>query len=176
MPIRYQPRPGVVAPLLLFMAVPCMTMLSGCQQSREALAESAIGHAPSPLEAMHDHRVASVARTGSLAERRGESLSLPEDFPDDVYLPRDYRINSVMDRAGLRVISLQAPGRVPGLFGAARAAMGRHGWKQTLAMQDATDNAVLTYEKDRRAAVLSFNSGGGIRGVTMSVQLRSEQL
>jgi hypothetical protein len=173
-PIHPSPRPAVVAALLLSMVAP--SLLSGCRQSREALADSAIGHAASPLKAASDNdRVASGGHVETLAMQQGETLPLPADFPDDVYLPRDYRINSVMDRGGLRVISLQAPGRVPGLFGAARDAMDRHGWKQTLAMQDATDNAVLTYEKDRRAAVLSFNSGGGVRGVTMSVQLRGER-
>ena len=109
------------------------------------------------------------------AMQRGEALPLPKDFPGDIYLPQDYRINSVMDRGDMQVISLQAPGRVSGLFGAARDSMDRQGWKQTMAMQDSTDNALLTYEKEKRAAVLSFNGGQGMRGVTMSVQLRNEQ-
>src|SRR3546814_9439756 len=92
-----------------------------------------------------------------LGARGGGALALPDDFPDDIYLPADYRINSLMDRGTLRVVSLQAPGQVSALFGDARVSMDLRGWKQVLAMRDATDSALLTYEKDDRAAVLSFN-------------------
>ena len=166
MPIRFHVLPVVAASFALALAT-----LSGCQQSREALADSAIEHAAGQLTAARDGD-----RVETLAMQQGETLPLPEDFPDDIYLPRGYRINSVMDRGDMQIISLQAPGRVSGLFGDARDSMDRHGWKQTLAMQNSTDNAVLTYEKERRAAVLSFNSGHGVAGVTVSVQLRNETM
>src|SRR3546814_10224773 len=51
-----------------------------------------------------------------LGARGGGALALPDDFPDDIYLPADYRINSLMDRGTLRVVSLQAPGQVSALF------------------------------------------------------------
>src|SRR3546814_4339037 len=85
-----------------------------------------------------------------LGARGGGELALPDDFPDDIYLPADYRINSLMDRGTLRVVSLQAPGQVSALFGDARASMDLRGWKQVMAMRDATDSALLTYEKDDR--------------------------
>lgn len=166
MSIRFHALPGVAASFTLILAT-----LSGCQQSREALADSAIEHAAGQLEPAGDGD-----RVGAMAMQQDETLPLPKDFPDDIYLPLGYRIDSVMDRGDMKVISLQAPGRVSGLFGDARDSMDRHGWKQTLAMQNSTDNAVLTYEKERRAAVLSFNSGRGMTGVTVSVQLRTETM
>jgi hypothetical protein len=165
-PIRFLALAGVVLSFALVLA-----MLPGCRQSREALADSAIEHAAGQLTAARDGDRVAIPTM-----QHGETLPLPEDFPDDIYLPRGYRINSVMDRGDMQVISLQAPGRVSGLFGDARDSMDRHGWKQTLAMQNSIDNAVLTYEKERRAAVLSFNSGHGMAGVTVSVQLRSETM
>jgi len=169
-PIRF-PSLSAAASLALVVAA-----LPGCQQSREALAESAIEHAAGRLQVAGDgSRMAAHGDSDASAMQRGETLPLPKDFPADVYLPQDYRINSVMDRGDMQVISLQAPGRVSGLFGAARDSMDRQGWKQTMAMQDSTDNALLTYEKEKRAAVLSFNGGQGMRGVTMSVQLRNER-
>src|SRR3546814_9386054 len=106
-----------------------------------------------------------------LGARGGGALALPDDFPDDIYLPADYRINSLMDRGTLRVVSLQAPGQVSALFGDARVSMDLRGWKQVLAMRDAPDSALLTYEKDERAAVLSFTDDSS-GGVTINVQLR----
>lgn len=135
---------------------------AGCSPSREALSQAgAAGPTVPPLTA-DDVPVPALAVD--------EALALPENFPDDVYLPSDYRLTSVMDRGGLRVLSLQAPGRVPLLFDAARRAMRDSGWTQTIAVQDAGDTAMLGWEKERRAAVLSLHAGGG--GVAMSLQLR----
>src|SRR3546814_14080210 len=78
-----------------------------------------------------------------------------------------------MDRGTLRVVSLQAPGQVSALFGDARASMDLRGWKQVMAMRDATDSALLTYEKDDRAAVLSFKDDRS-GGVTINVAPRAD--
>lgn len=158
MPIRLPP-PSALAALAL-----ATLWATACRPAHEALAAAAlpVGGADAP------------ARPVEAIGWGEDALALPPDFPDDIYLPPHYRIDSVMDRGSLRVLSLQAPGRVAALFGAASAAMREHGWKQTLAMRESGDSAVLTYEKDRRAAVLSFSGGGGMRGVTMSVQLRND--
>src|SRR3546814_14990621 len=87
-----------------------------------------------------------------LGARGGGELALPDDFPDDIYLPADYRINSLMDRGTLRVVSLQAPGQVSALFGDARASMDLRGGTQGTARQDAHDTAPLPYQKDTRPA------------------------
>lgn len=171
MSIRIHILPLLAASLALAIA------LAGCQKTQEALADSAIERASGGQLQVQRAGDAVTLRgeRGELAMRSGDALPLPEDFPADIYLPADYRINSVMDMDGMRVISLQAPGKVNGLFGAAREAMGRQGWKQTMAMQNAADTAMLSFEKDKRAAVLSFNGGRG-DDVTMSVQVRSARM
>jgi hypothetical protein len=142
----------------------------GCRQSREAFADSALEHPPMQLPAQDASR-APVRDRAVVA--RGDALSLPDDFPADIYLPAGYRIDSLMDRGALRVVSLRAPGRVSTLFEAARASMDGRGWKQTLAMRDASDGALLNYEKGDRAAVLSFSDDHDAGAVTMNVQLHS---
>lgn len=143
--------------------------LAGCPQSRDAFVESAREPATRALPAH-----AGQAAHGAVSVLRGGgTLALPDDFPDDIYLPADYRINSLMDRGTLRVVSLQAPGQVSTLFGDARASMDRHDWKQVMSMREATDSALLTYEKGGRAAVLSFNDDRS-GGVTINVQLRDD--
>ncbi len=161
MPIRPPVLPAAALALAAFAA-------SGCRPAHEALADAGAGPPSVPMPAQG--RSAAAPAPIALGE---DTLPLPGDFPDDVYLPPHYRISSVMDRGDLRVVSLQAPGRVAGLFGAASMAMRERGWKQTLAMQESGDSAILSYEKDRRAAVLSF-TGGGMQAVTMSVQLRND--
>ncbi|MDN5781244.1 MAG: hypothetical protein L0H23_04335 [Luteimonas sp.] len=155
---------------VLALSILSLTAMSGCRQSREAFTDSAPEHPAIHLptrNALHPPgRVHAVIA-------RGDVLSLPDDFPDDIYLPADYRINSLMDRGLLRVVSLRVPGHVSTLFNDARTNMDQRGWTQTLAMRDAGDSALLNYEKDGRAAVLSFSDDHGKGGVTMNVQLRS---
>lgn len=161
MPIRL---PAIANLATLVLSV---VALAGCPQSRDAFVDSAREPATRALPAY-----AGQAAHGAATEPHGGgTLALPDDFPDDIYLPADYRINSLMDRGALRVVSLRAPGRVSTLFGDARASMDRRGWKQVMSMREDTDSALLTYEKDDRAAVLSFDDDRS-GGVTINVQLR----
>ena len=153
-------------------ALALAALASGCRPSRGAFADAAVAPAPAAIGlAAHDAQAAAHHGTGVVAAR-GEALALPADFPDDVYLPPGYRIDSLMDRGDLHVLSLRAPGRVSSLFEDARRSMDARGWKQALAMREAGDSAMLSYEKAERTTVLSFNgSGDGRDAVTVSVQL-----
>jgi len=159
-------------------ALALAALASGCRPSRGAFADAAVAPAPAAIGlAAHDAQATAPRRTSGASAARGEALLLPTDFPDDVYLPSDYRIDSLMDRGNLRVVSLRAPGQVSSLFEAARSSMGERGWKQTLAMREAGDSAMLSYEKADRTTVLSFSDPGDDRGaVVVSVQLRSSTL
>src|SRR3546814_3086049 len=116
-PIRL-PAIAVLAALVL-----SVVALGGCPQSRDAFVESAREPAARALPAY----TGQPAHATVLGARGGGALALPDDFPDDIYLPADYRINSLMDRGTLRVVSLQAPGQVSALFGDARVSMDQIG-------------------------------------------------
>lgn len=149
-------------------------LATGCQQAADTAAEAAIERAGGDkveVDREGDH-VRITTAEGQLDMRAGESLALPSDFPKDVYLPARYEVSSVMDMGGMRVVNVSTRGRVPALFDAARRSMAVAGWKQTMAMQHSADNAVLSFEKEQRAAVLSFNKGEGRDGVVMGIQLR----
>ncbi len=161
--------------------LPCLALslslaiiaLPGCRKSQESMADTAIERASGGKVKVsrEGDRMTIKTEQGEMAVQNGEALPLPRDFPDDVYLPKGYRINSVMDMGDAQVLSLQASGKVSALFDTAREAMDKQGWKQTMSMQNSTETAMLAYEKGGRAAVLSFNSNRGEPGVTMSVQL-----
>ena len=162
------------AAALVLLAIP----LAGCQKAQQMVTDSAIEHASAgKVKISRDgDRVVIKGEGGELSMQHGDALPLPKDFPADIYLPKDYRINSVMDMDDTQVVSLQAPGKVVDMFGNARDAMDKQGWKQTMAMQNSTDTAMLTYEKEERAAVMSFNSDRGEQGVTMSLQVRAKKM
>lgn len=156
------------------MALGCL-LLAGCQRAADTMIERASG-GQVEIERDGDTVVLKTAE-GQMTMQGGDSLPLPKGFPEDVYLPRGYAINSVMDLEGVNVIGLHAPGKVPGLFADAREAMAAQGWKETMAMQHSVESAMLAFEKPgdggaARGAVLAFNDSGE-QGVNVSVQLRS---
>ncbi|MGV8932333.1 MAG: hypothetical protein ACOH1R_09555 [Luteimonas sp.] len=173
MPIRLNTCLPVLATSLLL----AMVTLSGCQKAQEMATNAAIERASDgKVKVSKDgDRTVIKSEGGEIAVQHGDALPLPRNFPTDIYLPKDYRINSVMDMGDTQVLSLQAPGKVGEMFGSASAAMEKQGWKQTMALQNSTDTAMLTYEKEKRAAVMSFNRDLDQDGVTMSMQLRGEQ-
>lgn len=165
-------------PAALLLAAALVLPLGACRQAGEATAEAAIAAASGrKVDIQRDgDRTVIKAGEGEISMSAGEALPLPADFPKDVYLPKAYTVNSVMDMSGMRVVSVMSPGKVSGLFNDARTAMQDAGWKQNMAMQQSADNAMLSFEKAQRNAVLSFNRAqSGRDGVVISVQLRQEQ-
>lgn len=160
--------------LLLLAAV---VALAACGKSaEERIAETAISAASgSKVEVERDgDQLTLKSGEGEMRIASGESLPLPDDFPDDVYLPRDYLVRSVLEVSGTRVLSLSTEGKATALFAEARDAMLAKGWTQTMAMQHDADNAMLAFEKGARNAVVSIN-GDAEGQVQVGLQLRERQ-
>ena len=144
------PRPPTAA-----LCLACLVLAAGCQRGFDAVATPVDTVAPVP------------------AATPQPSLALPADFPADLYLPPGYALHSLMEVDGTRVVGVQAQGDVATLFSDARAGMQALGWRQTLALQRASDGAMLSFEKGPRAAVLWLRPvpGGTVR---MQLQLRED--
>lgn len=161
------------------LSLACLVVLlpCGCQRAVDRLTEAAIQRAT--VGAGGDAGGADARGRGpATSADAAESLPLPDGFPRDVYLPRGYAVNSVVDLQDVSVLSLSAPGEVSSLFGSARAAMRAQGWRQTLAAQHSVDAAMLAFEKDAdgqlRRTTLSFNRSHGEDRVIVGVQLRRD--
>lgn len=160
----------------LSLVLPLALAASGCQKVGQTAADAAIARATG-VTVDHDgeHRGLHGAESG-LDARGGRSVALPADFPEDVYLPVHYQVNSVMDLQGVSMISLSVPGEVGTLLADAREAMQAAGWTQSMSAQHSVDSAVLAFEKGqgepRRSATLSFNRNNGDRHVIVGVQLQ----
>jgi len=151
---------------------------AGCQQARDTATTVAIERATGgQVEVGRDgDRLSLRSPDGAMSIRSGEQVPLPPDFPRDVYLPREYRVNSVMDLQGMSVISLSAPGRPSALYAEARERMQSEGWTQSMAAQHSADTALLAFEKGsgegQRSAMLSFNRNNGDDRVIVGLQLQ----
>lgn len=161
--------------LLLPVALAALA-LSACGKSpEERIAEAAIG-------AMTGKDV-SVDKDGdkvtfgdgdeAVTFSGGDGAALPGNFPKDVWLPGDYKVESVMDATGFTMVAMRADGAVGDLAGTARKAMEGQGWKRTMETQDET-SSLLAFEDDTRSALLSFD-GHDEGGVAYTVQLSSKQ-
>ena len=161
---------------LLLLSFAISAALGGCRKAADAATETAIetasGH---KVDVERDgNKVTYRTEEGEMTMEGGVDLPLPADFPKDIYLPKTYAVNSVMDMGGMRMVALMAPEPVPALFNSASEAMKQQGWKQVTAMQHATGNAMLAFEKEQRHVSLSFNSNRQGVGTVVSVQMRDD--
>ena len=156
-------------PLLLTLAV---ALGAGCQRAADAATEAAIERASGKrVQVDRDgDRVRIRHADGDLQVAAGDGMALPADFPDDLFLPANYAVSSVMDVGGARLVNLESEGPVTPMFEATRTGMAEMGWSQTLAMQQ-PDSAMLGFSRDGREATYTFTRHG-TGPLMIGIQLR----
>ena len=141
--------------LLILLALP----IGGCSQAPEpAAGASAQPAADQPGEAQ-------PSAAGQLQIQAGAGLSLPADFPKDVYLPDTYSIDNVT-RVGpmtSAVLGLLNPPAT--LMGDIETRMKAQGWKTAMSMHTGGEGSVLAFSKPSRSVMY------GLSGVNGQVQL-----
>lgn len=163
----------MVPPRALPMLAGALILVAGCERAADPSADA--GAAAGAVVADDAGRTGPGDAASTPALRSGEALPLPEDFPEDVYLPDRYAVTSVIAMHGTQVVSVTSRGKVSQLFDDARSAMEHAGWTQVMSMQHSADNAMLSFEKGGRATVFSFNRGEGADAVVIGVQLRDAE-
>ena len=138
-------------------------VLPACQRAQDAAAEAALERATGTEMDIKDDGKQVTIKTdqGDLriaAADAGDSVALPADFPADVYLPRQHRVASVMDMAGLKMVNLTSTSTLQALSAEVEKSMQAGGWKREMAMQ-AEGSASLMYSKDKRQAVYQLLKG-----------------
>ena len=161
---------------LLLLSLAIAACLGGCDRAADVATEAAIKTASGQkVDVERDgDKVTYKTEEGEMTMQGGVDLPLPTDFPKDIYLPKTYVVNSVMDMGGMRMVALMAPQPVPTLFKSASEAMQQQGWKQVTAMQHASGNAMLAFAKEKRHVSLSFNSNRQGAGTLVSFQMRED--
>ena len=161
---------------LLAAAALAVVVLAGCSKSpEERIAEAAIG-AMTGKDVSVDkdgEKVTFGSGDQAVTISGGDSAELPAGFPKDIWLPADYKVESVMDSTGFTMVSVHADGSIKEASAAAQKTMEGAGWKRTMAAQDDT-NSMLAFEQGDRNALLSFDRHDE-RGVVYTVQLSNRQ-
>lgn len=157
---------------LLGLGAALLLVLSACADTPgEAAAEAALAAAGAQDVEIDEDGESVSYRTeeGEVTITGGEAASLPGDFPDDVYLPVDYVVESTLAMNADLFVGLAVDEAVPALYASARESMAGHGWTETMAALENNENGLLTFEKDDRSAVVSLSRGE--EGTTMGLQL-----
>ena len=84
---------------LLLLSLAIGAGLGGCRNAADAATEAAIETASGKkVDVERDgDTVTYKTEEGEMTMQGGVDLPLPSDFPKDVYLPKTYAVNSVMD-------------------------------------------------------------------------------
>ena len=121
------------------------------------------------LGGCHGDARPAIERTPAPA---AQLLNLPANFPGDVPLPTQYRVDSVSDLGTLLVATLVTPEPVPRLFAESGRRMPALGWQASAEIRHATGNAMRVYRKGEREVSLSFAPHRPGNDSVVTVQLR----
>lgn len=147
-------------------------MLAGCGKSAEdRMAEAAAGTMLGTEVSVDDDGETVTFGSGDKAMTitGGDSAQLPDGFPDDVFLPDDYKVDSTIASGDFTMVTLRAPGEVGDLADAAKASMESSGWKQQMMAGDESSR-IYAFRHEQTVASLSFDRHDE-GGVLYTVQL-----
>jgi hypothetical protein len=102
--------------------------------------------------------------------RDGKALSMPADFPADVFVPSGFVVRSSMAVPRMLTVSGDVSGTVADVFGQARAAMQQQGWREKFVQQRPTMQ-MLSLQKDGREAVINVMERQGAVQVSYSLRM-----
>jgi hypothetical protein len=151
--------------------------LAACGKSPgERAAETAIEQATGNKATVDadGNSVAIQTEQGEMKMTAGDAAKLPATYPKDVYQPEGAKVESVMEMPDTMVVQFDAPGEIASLADASGRKMAAEGWKQQLSMQQAADQQVTMYEKDKRSATISLIDDEA-KGVKVNVQVVSSK-
>lgn len=150
----------------------CLALaLGGCtERVGEATAEVALDAAiGQDVEIEEDGTTVSYRTRDGELTMAGDGATLPGDFPDDVFVPEGHVVESTLAMGEDLFVALAVQQDVAGLYADARAGMAAHGWTETMAALENSENGLLTFEKGERAVVLSLAREA--EGATLGLQL-----
>ncbi len=163
------PTRSLMARLLLpMLAVGLLLPMTACQKAAEKMTEAALEKATgNKVDLKRDGSAMSIKTDeGELkmaASVDGESVPMPDDFPQDVYLPDKGKINSAMDMAGMKMVNIISNAPSGEISAQVQKSMEAQGWKREMAMQGEEGSATFVYSKDKRQTVYQMmkNDEGG---------------
>lgn len=166
--------------------VACMFVASGCgcgkkeklseRMSRglvEKMMEKAIekdggGNASVDIK---DGKFTVKTDKGEVSFAGGEGVALPKDFPSDVYVDKDAKVQSVMNAGTGITVSMLSKSSVAAASEVYQKQMTGNGWKQDTQMT-MPEQAYTVFKKDNRQALVTIAKTG--EGTIIALSLTKE--
>ena len=165
-----------------FVACAAIAVLSatGCKRAGEAAADAAIAAASGgKVDVNHadDGTTTISTKDGrqTMTVSTGDGAALPADFPKDVFLPSDYKVESALEMPGAIVTHVLTQGSVASVASGADKGMQAQGWKQTMTMAQSEQAHIVMWEKGERHATLTIAGDKAQGGVQVGYQLATEK-
>lgn len=153
------------ATLLLGILAGCGRNETEAQAAADALAEAGAG------VAADEGQAGMLDGDGAMAFGSGERARLPDGFPDDIFLPEDYRLESTLSSPEFTMVTLRTHAQLSTLATEAKTAMEAAGWTQQMMAGD-DSSRIYAFRQADRVASLSFDRHED-GGVLYTVQLSS---
>ena len=151
--------------LLLSALVASLCALAACRGASGAVSETASSQAGDLAGLVHEADQPGIARAGEgrYGDETDVGVTLPADFPADVFLPEQRTISSALDMGETKAVNVATGAALAQVSAEVEQGMQALGWTREMAMQSNTASATLIYTKDKRQAVYQMiraDSGG----------------
>lgn len=135
-------------------------LVSGCNRA----AENSVAPAPASAETSApvqvvagDDKTPSLITAGNLKIQSGPGLSIPTDFPKDVYVPESQSIDNVTQVGPMTSLVLGLANPPKTLMHDIESHMQAQGWKTAMSMATGGEGAMMAFSKPERTAIYSLS-------------------
>lgn len=130
--------------------------LAGCGESgSEAAAEAMAGQVLGQDVEIDEE--GDTVTIGGVRISSGDAAKVPDGFPEDVYLPAEYALESVMESEESTTLQMSTGVAADQLYADAVAAMTGQGWTQGMSLPPTDGVGLASFEKDDRRASISVD-------------------
>lgn len=135
-------------------------LVSGCNRAPESTTGAAAqsDESPAPVHVVAgDEKTPSLITAGNLKIQSGPGLSIPAEFPKDVYLPERQSIDNVTQVGPMTSLVLGLANPPKTLMHDIETHMQAQGWKTAMPMATGSEGAMMAFSKPDRTAIYSLS-------------------
>jgi hypothetical protein len=153
-----------------------ISILPGCQKAQDAIVNTALEKATGAKINRDKGAVSIQTEEGELHVKSATDtagLTLPPEFPDDVYLPGKYKVLSTMVIGDGLSLSASTPTDVNALFTDLEQNMQNQGWKREMVLRGDTGSTIAFSKDEQRQVQFTLSNeeedGGSFLGIFISL-------
>lgn len=149
----------MLRPTLMLMF--CSLLLAGCGKSPDSAATA-------QADAAADQATATTSMAaGKVQMQSGGNLSVPADFPKDVYVPAGQSVENIVRIGPTTSLVFGADTSSATLMRDIETSMTGQGWTTTMSMQTGGEGSMLAFSKPERSVIYTQTLSSGRAQLTL---------